>query len=212
MNGQRNMFLSTIVFTAITSFSFDLHAGLLSRLRADFLNFDDTETLTNVKAAANCTSAPCVPGSPDGALFYRKTVSLPKGDNVIYVSYSGTSDVHDDAALMMSCRIDGAFCNPGQQGASAGPAGWVTLQNLPFDRHDNSTSVTWCIPVDAPKSRLFDIDLKLASSTGGNVFFENAHIYIDSSYNRGGCTAYRLPETQVRPNEVKASIVKRQRH
>lgn len=204
--------LLAAVTSALTCLSLNAHAGLLSRSTADFLNFDGSETATSITAAADCTVTPCVPGSPDGALFYRKMVTVPTKDNVLYVTFSGTADVHDDAALMVSCRADGDFCNPGPQGASAGPAGWVTLQKLPFDRHDNSIKATWCIPLEGMKSKTeVLVDLKLASSTGGTVFFENAHIYVDSSRNNSEnrCQAFALLAKDVASGEVKADTVKR---
>lgn len=204
--------LAAITCATLTCLSLNAHAGLLSRLTADFLNFDGSETATSITAAADCTATPCVPGSPDGALFYRKLVTVPAKDNVLYVTFSGTADVHDNAALMMSCRADGDFCNPGAQGASGGPAGWVTLQKLPFDEHDNSIKATWCIPLEGFKSKTdVLVDLKLASSTGGTVFFENAHIYVDSSRNTSEdrCRAFALLAKDVASGEVKADTVKR---
>ncbi len=164
------------------------------RLAATFMNFDGTETFTDVTADAAMVN--------DGIVVYSKTVFVPLGQNTLFVTLSTTADTHDGAAAWLSCRLNGAFCTPGFGGAGATPPGWINLnkhKNYALglngdggggagDMHDNSLYYQWCTPV---KPGINNVELKLASSgpdfetgTGAvppTVFFEAAHIYIDSS-------------------------------
>jgi len=159
----------------------------LSRLSADFLNFDDSESSTIVAA---------LPNAEGGTVVYRKTVFVPFDQNVLYITFSATGDTHDGAALWLACRVNGSACNPGAGGAGGAPSGWMPLNKLPApvlatncndgnggfgDCHDNSIYATWCVPI-AREGGTFDIELRLATSAPpARVFFEMGHIYIDSN-------------------------------
>ncbi len=172
--------------------------GPIVRLAADYLNFDGTETSTTA------TADPAT--GEDGIPVFQKTLFVPAGVNTLYVTISTTGDTHDGAALWLSCRVNGAFCNPGFGGAAGAPPGWIALQKHKNwvgisgflsgdggggggDVHDNSMYYTWCVktPTAGGPARF---ELRLASSgsdfeTGGvappTVFFEAAHVYIDAS-------------------------------
>jgi len=155
--------------------------GTLHRLSAEFFGFDGIELSTTL----------AVPGQ----VFSTERLDVPQGDTVLYVTVSAQADVHGGAALLLSCRVDGAFCNPGTGLFDAGPPGWVTVLKVPVansgasncndggggagDCHDNHVAATWCVPIN-PGTRT--IELRLATSIAGEtVFMERGHIYIDSN-------------------------------
>jgi hypothetical protein len=80
---------------------------------------------------------------PPGIAIYRKTVDVPKRTNTLYLTLSTTGDTHDGAASCFTALLDGAFFNPGGQGAArcAGGGdisvpGWITLLKLPGQIND----------------------------------------------------------------------------
>jgi len=152
------------------------------------------------------TVVPPGPGGTGGTTVYSKTLFIPY--RTLFVTFSGTGDTHRGAALLMTCVVDGAVCQPGGGLGNAGPSGWITLQKMPAsagntncgvggsgdgsggpgDCHDNNINYKWCTTVDGPGPRT--VELKLASSNGGEVFYERAHIYIDATPNKNaddGC-------------------------
>jgi len=164
------------------------------RHSADFFKFDGSEFVTATTAVAG--SGTTTPGTPDGALFYRKRVKVAPSSNILYVSLYVTGDTHNGAALWLSCRVNLLFCRPSTVPAVDGaPSGWITLLKLPTssgntncnnggggpaDCHDNSIAYQWCVPVRGGSG--VQVDLKLATSaSGSNVFIEKGHVYIDSS-------------------------------
>jgi hypothetical protein len=178
--------------------------GFIRRLTADFFNFDNTESFTNITAVAGPDEN--TPGDPDGEVIFKKKVKVPGGDNTLYVSIYTTGDTHGGSALWLSCRVDGAFCRPGAAGAAGAPSGWISLLKLPqdvqepnasincndggggtADCHDNSITYQWCIPVEKKEGKEEqEVELRMATSKPGElVFIEAAHVYIDSSRIRG---------------------------
>ncbi len=170
----------------------------LIRHSADFFKFDGTEFFTTVTAVNGPN--PTTPGNPDGALFYRKKVTVQRTSNILYVSIYTTGDSHDGAALWLSCRVNSAFCRPATPVAvDKSPSGWIALLKLPqdvqtpsganncndggggsADCHDNAVTYQWCVPVRGGSAVL--VDLKMATSkAGSSVFIEKGHVYIDSS-------------------------------
>lgn len=167
--------------------------GPVIRHSADFFKFDGTEFTTTITASPT--------GSPDGALFYRKSVLVPSDSNVIFVTLYATGDAHGGAADWFSCRLNGAFCRPATTtGIDKAPKGWIALVKIPTDAsgalnncndggggtadcHDNAVAYSWCVllpprSVETPVT----VDLKFATSIAGkNVFIEKGHVYIDSS-------------------------------
>jgi hypothetical protein len=139
------------------------------------------------------TTATPLSGGGGGITFFSKTVFVSgtfSQTPVLFVQIAATGDGHMGAAHAFSCNVDGFLCNP-----SPTPAlhltGWVALQkhNPTDDLHDNNINYTWCT-VTSPGSHT--INLKLASSTGGSVFLEGAHIFIDVAPPSGidACTGF----------------------
>jgi hypothetical protein len=155
---------------------------------------------------------------PPGIAIYRKTVDVPHPTNTLYLTLSTTGDTHDGAASCFTALLDGAFFNPGGQGAArcAGGGetpveGWITLLKLPGqtgdpggtncddggggpgDCHDNSIYYQWCTPVEPGKH---EVEIRMASDTEGKtVFIEQAHFYVDASRFREekGCVQAETP-------------------
>jgi len=148
------------------------------------------------------------PGGTGGTTVYSKTLFIPY--RTLFVTFSATGDTHrgltGGAALLMTCVVDGVVCRSGGGLPNAGPPGWITLQKMPDvstncndggggggDCHDNNLNYTWCTTVDGPGPRT--VELKLASSNGGIVFYERSHIYIDATPNKNaddGCVQAAL--------------------
>lgn len=145
---------------------------------------------------------------PPGIAIYNRTVTVPAGHNVLYVTLSTTGDGHDGAASCFTALRNGVFFNAGSQGAArcAGGGvtnvpGWVTLLKMPGtladppngncndggggpgDCHDNAIYYTWCTRI--PVSRVatnHTVRLRMATdSAGKSVFIEQAFFYVDSS-------------------------------
>jgi hypothetical protein len=122
------------------------------------------------------SSVPPVAGGSGGVSIYSRTVVVPPGVNVMYVTMSTTGDGHLGARHQFACRTalpGGAFapCQAGPADPAGGaPAGWITLQRhrdynrdyqpradvRPFpgdaaggagDLHDNGITYQWCVPV-----------------------------------------------------------------
>jgi hypothetical protein len=176
--------------------------GPIFRHSADFFKFDGSEFVTPTTAVAGPNDQ--TPGTPDGALFYRKRVLVPQSSNTLYVSIYATGDTHFGAAEWFSCRVNGSFCRPGvDTGIDEAPSGWISLLKLPqdvqnpvgppfpvnncdngfggsADCHDNAVTYQWCVPVRGGASVL--VDLKMATSKPDSpVFIEKGFVYIDSS-------------------------------
>jgi hypothetical protein len=202
-------FTAAVVLTICVSVSPGAKAQdtAIKRLAADAFKFDATEFFTTVTAAAGANKF--TPGSPDGALFYTKTVSVPRGSNTLYVTLYATADTHGGAAEWLSCRASpqtapgvAPLCRPSvNDGANGTPSGWISLQKLPQDAdrplaanncnnggggsadcHDNGIAYSWCVPVSTA-SPVVTVDLRMATSLAGQtVFIERGHVYIDSSF------------------------------
>jgi hypothetical protein len=163
----------------------------LRRLAADPLYFVEfQEAVTNME--------------PPGIAIYEKTVFVPRGVNALYLTMSTTGDTHGGAAGCFTAKVDGAFFNPGGQGAArcanhgtTGVPGWVTLVKLPDsgtncndggggggDCHDNSINYQWCTPI---RHGPHTLQVRMASSSAGkNVFIEQAFFYVDASRIKKG--------------------------
>jgi len=142
-------------------------AGKLIRLSAQFRYFNEGEAGTSATAAAG------------GLVIYTKSFSIPTPAKssqrpVVFITVTGTGDVHGGESLLMSCAIDGAFCNPQSSGAAAG---WVNLLTDEADLHDNAVHYTWCAQV-SPGSHTATV--RMASAGGADdVFLDAAHFFID---------------------------------
>jgi hypothetical protein len=138
---------------------------------------------------------------------YDKIVAIPKGDNVLYLTFSAQGDTHNGSALLMQGLVNGTACQPllGQTGGGGGGKHifphWYTLNVLPrsttglncndggggtADCHDNTIAFSCCSTVSttAPTAR---VQIKLADLPGGGsnvAFYERSTIYIDGQAGR----------------------------
>jgi hypothetical protein len=147
---------------------------------------------------------------PPGEVIYDKTVFVPGGANVLYLTISTTGDTHDGAAGCFTALVDGVFFNAGGQGAArcAGNGltnvpGWIALVKLPDggancndggggggDCHDNSITYQWCTPIE---HGTHDVQVRMATNSAGKrVFIEQAFFYVDASRIQRG-TACGVP-------------------
>jgi hypothetical protein len=177
------------------------------------------------------TSLGVDPAAPEagGSAVYRVTVTVPAGENVVYLTMSTTGDTHNGIASCFSALIDGRFFNPGTQGsAECGQAGekvpgWVNLIKLPLDDnaadncndggggsadcHDNNIHYEWCTRV-APGVHTLQIRMA-ATPAGSDVFIEEAHFYVDT--NSIGVAAKRCAKATTPTGTGGARVVKNQR-
>jgi hypothetical protein len=153
----------------------------LLRLSAEFRRWDGDEDFTTLPPA----------GTSGGISIYTKTVDVPDTCDTLYVTISATGDAHGGSQILLTCLVDGAFCNPG--GAFATVPGWIALQRHgPVDDfHDNNVNYQWCKQV-TPGSRV-TVQIRLAKGDGlaatGVAILQQEHFYIDASQTSGGCVA-----------------------
>ena len=144
---------------------------------------------------------------PPGMSIYDKTVFVPRGANVLYLTISTTGDTHGGAAGCFTALADGKFFNAGGQGAArcsldgtVDVPGWVALVKLPAatggapncndggggagDCHDNSIHYEWCTPI-TPGAHAVQVRMA-TSGTGKTAFIEQAFFYVDASRIKRG--------------------------
>jgi hypothetical protein len=197
-------------------------AAPIHRLAADFQNSSTGANEVFTIATAPAIVTPSTAPAPVGNLVYSKSLSIPF--DVVYITFSAQGDTHGDAALQMQATVtDSAgnttICQPlaGQTGPGGGgptlAPGWYTLVNLPdagaattncnnggggrADCHDNAIMFSCCAQITKPDGggTTHSVNIGLASSNGGAVFYERSTIYIDGSPNPGGqlCTGHGVP-------------------
>jgi hypothetical protein len=197
--GSRVLMLAVpVLLVASLGFS-----AALERLSAEFQSQSEIATTATPIGVGT-------PGFPGGAVVYDKTLNIPPG--VAYISFSAQADTHDGAALLMSASVTDAngttVCQPMATagGAALFGAPWMTLLKLPTDAdwnsdnncndggggsadcHDNNIFFSCCVLVSptVSGSTSRDVQIRLASSNGGTVFYEDSTIYIDRGPNAGG--------------------------
>jgi len=148
----------------------------LLRLSAEFRKWDGTEDFTNL--------------APPGISVYTKTVDVPDTCDTLYVTVAATGDAHGGSQILLTCLVDGAFCNPGAAAGGGVPNGWISLQRhgAADDFHDNNVNYQWCTQV-TPGSTV-TVQVRLAKGDGlplTNVFLQQEHFFIDASQTFGGC-------------------------
>lgn len=142
----------------------------------------------------------------DGAPIYQKNVLLPPDTGTVFITLSTTGDSHEGASHWFSARLNGIFCNPGDDGAGFAPPGWIPLQkhfdyDPPVtyttggmsgltggdggggtgDMHDNGIYYTWCCIDSVMPGAINRVEIKMATSNPGDfVFVERSHYYVDS--------------------------------
>jgi hypothetical protein len=223
MRSNRNYLLMAMALTTCLSVGPGAKAQAIIREAADFFKFDGTEFFTAATAAD--------PAPPDGALFYRKTVTVAPQSNTLYVSLYATGDSHNGSAEWISCRATPQagpappFCRSSAPGAVDGaPPGWITLLKLPqdvespagqnncndggggsADCHDNAITYQWCVPVRGGTS--VTVDLRMATSiAGSDVFIEKGHVYIDSSRITGANQCTQAPDPGTTGSALGAAV------
>ena len=143
-------------------------AGVINRLTAQFKVWDGNEIFTTA----------AIPG----IVIYSKSVTVPLDANTLFITFSTTGDCHDGAVSQFGAFLNGAPANPGTTAANGTP-GWINLLFPADDLHDNNINYTWCAPVKPGKK--YHVELRMASSNGGEVFIEGAHFFIDATYLSG---------------------------
>jgi len=191
---RRTLFIAAVFLLGSTAI---LSAQVLQRHVAEF-RFG-AEQVTTITAVAG--------GVPDGSLIYTTKFLLPATQKTVFVTLSTTGDAHAGDALWFSARINGKFCNQGNQGAGFAPPGWIPLQkhfsyDPPVaytsggvsgqmsgdggggtgDMHDNGIYYTWCCPAELLLPGLTNqVTIRMATSNAGSpVFVERSHYYVDS--------------------------------
>lgn len=113
-----------------------------------------------------------------GIILYDKNVFTPAGANVLFITFSGTGDQHDSSQTLMHCTVDGVDCSGDE---------FVVVQLFDdFDFHDNSIDYTWCAHIDGVAKHR-NVELRLASSGGGDVFVEQMHFFVKASRMPHAC-------------------------
>jgi hypothetical protein len=211
MNGYRK--LAAAAIAALMAVGIAMPAGAQSELKRLVAerNFFGTEAVTSAG----------VPGIP----IYSKTIFVPAGNNVLYLTMSTTGDTHDGVSSCFAALVDGNFFAPGQQGSSRCGAdgltrvpGWITLLKLPLDDnaadncndggggsadcHDNSIHYEWCRSI---RSGVHTVEVRMAAApAGSNVFIEQAHFYIDTNGLPAGarCVRAATPTGLAEPSTI----------
>ena len=197
----------------------------LQRLVADFQNTTSIGVPDEISTMAPPTATPVnpttTPVTGGGNLAYAKSVSIPFP--VTYITFTAQADGHAGAALLMQATVTDSsgittICQPlsGQTGPGGGGPNlfpqWYTLLHLPdagtavtncndggggsADCHDNAISFSCCALVTPDSGgSAHSVNIGLASSTGGTVFYERSTIYVDGSPNPTGslCTGHGVP-------------------
>ncbi len=128
--------LGCLVLLCATFFTAQAYAQNYTRLSAEFLRFDGTETSSTTAATGSTT----IPGT-GGVRVYSKTVFVPflsnsYGNPLLYITISAVGDNHGGESNYVSCNVDGpgglgtfgSVCNPTPSAAIDGaPPGWTTL-------------------------------------------------------------------------------------
>jgi hypothetical protein len=141
---KKYLTLGAIVFA--TLLSAQAYAQEISRLSAQFLRFNRTETSSNVAACGpgvvrtGCPTTFTPPPGSGGRRVYSQSVFVPftSGTPVLYVTISAIGDNHGGESNYVSCNVDGpggvgnlgTVCNPESPSGAAvdgAPPGWVTL-------------------------------------------------------------------------------------
>ena len=169
MSNMRKLVLASAVVVLIGG---GAKADTLIREAADFFKFDGSEFFTT-------TTAVSFPASPQGSLFYTRTLTPNANSNVLFVSVFATGDENGGANSWLSCQVNGRPCRLSAAVATDGaPKGWITLHHLP-PGGDNDLAYQWCeLLAPGPVT----VDLRLATSAAGSqVAITKGHVFINST-------------------------------
>ncbi|MCZ6760675.1 MAG: hypothetical protein O7D29_09930, partial [Gemmatimonadetes bacterium] len=135
-----------------------------------------------------------------GVSIYAEPIFLSGAKRTVYITFVASGDTHDGARLLMRGEVDGEACTGGP-GATPTAPGWQSINMMPAsnsgasncnnggggpgDCHDNSIIYTCCRNVKEPGPHT--VTLRMASGgLPGTVFFEQAHVYVDSTKTEPG--------------------------
>ncbi len=181
----------------------------LERLSAEFQSqFEISTTSTPV------ASGPTAPGGI--VVYDKTLNIPPGVAYITFSAQADTHDLLDEdnvpipgtgAALLMSASVTDSngttVCQPMQTAGGAAEFGapWMTLLKLPdneitpnncddggggpADCHDTNIFFSCCVLLSGSAANR-DVQIRLASSNGGTVFYEDSTIYIDRGPNAGG--------------------------
>jgi len=201
------IFVAPLLFAASVAMP-----AALERLSAEFQSQEEIST-TATPAAVPVPGAPGGVVVYDKTLSIPPGVAYitfsAQGDTHEQLDVNGAPIPGTGAALLMTASITDAagnvtICQPmaSAGGAALFGAPWMTLVKLPdgeppnncddggggpADCHDNAFSFTCCALLSGGaggNSR--DVKINMASSNGGQVFYEDSTIYIDRGPNAGG--------------------------
>ena len=166
----------------------------IRRWAADYFLFNGLE------AEATPSDTPASNGG-GGVGIYDRQVITSDDVNAIYVSIFATGDASSGSGsqTLLSCSIDGVPCNSKGPAHNSAPSGWVVVAQQSQDASvpdgdnfdvENAISYSWCVvvpPEKQPETTKHEIVIKLANqtvagTTGGNVFLEQAHVFVDGSW------------------------------
>ncbi|HVA69416.1 MAG TPA: hypothetical protein VNF45_08885 [Candidatus Binataceae bacterium] len=174
----------------------------IRRWAADYFLFNGLE------AEATPSDVPLA-GGLGGVPIYTQVVTTSDDINTVYVSIFATGDAESNSGsqTLLSCSIDGVPCNNNGPAFNTAPSGWVVVAQQAQDGAvpdgdnfdvENAVSYSWCVPVlpenhQAEKLKHTIVislaNTTVAGTTGGNVFLEQAHVFVDGSYIHDGTNA-----------------------
>jgi len=188
MNRRKKIVFMTVL-TALavgSTVAYVQASAVVSRERADRLAMG-FEIATNSTIAAPLN-------------FYTEPIFLSGAKRTVYITFVASADTHNGARLLMRGEVDGEACTGGP-GATPTAPGWQSINMMPAsnsgasncnnggggpgDCHDNSVIYTCCMNVQKPGPHT--VALSMASGgLAGTVFFEQAHVYVDSTKTEPG--------------------------
>lgn len=149
--------------------------GAVHRLAANYNAFGGGEITFTIG-----TDSPPVSNGEGGKVIYTHTVTVPAGDNTLYVTVSGTGEANSGqrVPMFLGCLVGINPCNPFKGGPDA-PTGWIQVLEG-FDLVDQNFSYTWCKAVTAG-TKTVRVKVAATGNSGITADIEGLHYYIDSS-------------------------------
>ncbi len=125
-------------------------------------------------------------------VFYNNKVNTPKDYKSLLVTFSATSDQHNEGRLGISCTANGSPCDSYVSHEDDTLGSIVIGYHGGLDWHDNAVSQSWCVsnPKGVQQRILLGIDNAYGVEEGvgdsAEVFFEHGNVTIDA-VNLSGC-------------------------
>lgn len=127
-------------------------------------------------------------------VFYNNKVNTPKDYKSLLVTFSATSDQHNEGRLGITCLANSSPCDSYLSNEDDNPGSVVIGYHGGIDWHDNAVSQSWCVsnPLGKQQRILLEIDNSYGVEVGideaADVFFEHGNVTIDA-VNLSGCAA-----------------------